>query len=96
MQIFWELDNVSGNALPNILTTKQRRRQQQQQQLQHTCGIHAITIKITLIEQDRISGPEHFSTVQSSSHHKKNTQYDQKEADLNLTALIFHDDHTSM
>jgi hypothetical protein len=64
MQIFWELDNVLGNAIPNILTTKQRRRQQQQQQqkLQHTCRPDAITIKITIIEYDRISGPELFST----------------------------------
>jgi len=48
MEIFGELDNVLGNAIPNILTTKQRQ-QQQQQKLQHTCGPDAITIKITLI-----------------------------------------------
>jgi hypothetical protein len=32
MQIFWDLDYVLGNAIPNILTTKQRQQQQQQQQ----------------------------------------------------------------
>ena len=61
MEIFGELDNVLGNAIPNILTTKQRQ-QQQQQKLQHTCGPDAITIKITVMEYDRISGPELFST----------------------------------
>jgi hypothetical protein len=58
MQFFLELDNVLGNAIPNILTTKQRRQQQQQ----HTCGPDAITIKITVKEYDRISGPELFSS----------------------------------
>jgi hypothetical protein len=76
MQIFWELDNVLGNAIHNILTTKQRRRRQKQQQKQkqkihHICGLDAIGIKIIVIEHDRISGPENCCTVQSSSHHKK-------------------------
>ena len=67
MQIFLELDNVLGNAIPNILNTQQRQQQQQQQrqqkqkQQQHTCGPDAITMKITVIEYDRISGPELFS-----------------------------------
>jgi hypothetical protein len=88
MQIFGELDYVLGNAIPNVLTTKQRQQQQQQQQqIQHTRGLDDITIKITVIEYDRISGPELFSTGTVDLQ----SQYGQKTADLLLTALTFRE-----
>jgi len=81
---------VLGNAIPNILTTKQRRRQQQK--LQHTCGPNAITIKITVMEYDRISAPELFAIAIDEFSSKKKTHNARYEAALHLTALIFQDD----
>ena len=70
---------------------RQQQQQQQQQQIQHICRHNAITIKITVIEYERIYAPELLTTciVELSSQIK--TQYAQEEADLYLTELIFLD-----